>query len=84
MDSSHHAVQDSEPETPVNEVFSLVGILDTSAASAAAAAANRLYATSRSGLRFFSDYRRVVPTDRLKAEDLVDEESAEEEVALFV
>ncbi|RPH63129.1 MAG: hypothetical protein EHM83_10600 [Burkholderiales bacterium] len=56
----------AEPATDVvdeKEVFSLPTILDP---SAALAAAKRLYAHNRAGLRFFCENRRVVPVDELE------------------
>lgn len=51
-------------------VFSLPAILDP---SDALAAAKRLYAHNRAGLRFFCENRRVVPVDELGTmEDGVD------------
>lgn len=47
-------------------VFSLPAILDP---SAALAAAKRLYAHNRAGLRFFCENRRVVPVDELGSMD---------------
>lgn len=57
---------EDEDALPASNVFSLPSILLDS--SAALQAAQRLYAASQSGLRFFSDFRRVVPTSQLRAE----------------
>ncbi len=58
--------EDEDEEFPMNPVFSLPALLLDS--SAALQAAQRMYASSQSGLRFFSDFRRVVPTSQLRAE----------------
>jgi hypothetical protein len=53
-------VQGAEVDAAGDDVFSLTTILDP---SAALAAARRLYAQNRAGLRFFCENRRVVPVD---------------------
>ncbi|MCL4182145.1 MAG: hypothetical protein KJ011_01700 [Burkholderiaceae bacterium] len=53
------------------EVFSLPGLLDQ---SAALAAAQRLYAQNRAGLRFFCENRRVVSVDEAQAMEVDAEE----------
>ena len=57
-------VQGVEAEGESDEVFSLTNILDP---SAALAAARRLYAQNRTGLRFFCENRRVVSVDEADA-----------------
>ena len=57
-------VQCVEAEGESDEVFSLTTILDP---SAALAAARRLYAQNRTGLRFFCENRRVVSVDEADA-----------------
>jgi len=64
MESMH--APGAEFEAADENVFSLTTILDP---SAALAAARRLYAQNRVGLRFFCENRRVVPVD--EAEELV-------------
>ncbi|HRA77892.1 MAG TPA: hypothetical protein PK956_03725 [Burkholderiaceae bacterium] len=56
--------QGAETEAESDEVFSLTTILDP---SAALAAARRLYAQNRTGLRFFCENRRVVSVDEADA-----------------
>ncbi len=56
------------------EVFSLTTILDP---SAALAAARRLYAQNRSGLRFFCENRRVVSVEEAEAIGEVFDEAGE-------
>ncbi|GMV03549.1 MAG: hypothetical protein KJZ98_16825 [Burkholderiaceae bacterium] len=59
-------VQGAETEgaAPGEDVFSLTTILEP---STALAAARRLYAQNRVGLRFFCENRRVIPVDELEA-----------------
>ncbi|HMM52749.1 MAG TPA: hypothetical protein PKD87_14195 [Burkholderiaceae bacterium] len=57
--------QGTDVEAAGEDVFSLTTILDP---SAALAAARRLYAQNRAGLRFFCENRRVVPVN--EAEEL--------------
>ncbi len=60
------ALDEDDEEDTATKVSSLTAILlDT---SEALAAAQRLYENTQSGLRFFSDFRRVVPTSQLRAE----------------
>lgn len=54
----------ADAEAEGTEVFSLTTILDP---SAALAAARRLYAQNRTGLRFFCENRRVVSVDEAEA-----------------
>ena len=61
---------DEADEIEATSVFSLTSILLDS--TEALAAAQRLYESTQSGLRFFSDFRRVVPTAQLRAEHLND------------
>jgi hypothetical protein len=56
------------------EIFSLPGLLDQ---SAALAAAQRLYVQNRAGLRFFCENRRVVSVDEAQAMDACMEEGRE-------
>jgi len=60
METVH--VQGAEVDAAGDDVFSLTTILDP---SAALAAARRLYAQNRAGLRFFCENRRVVPVDEV-------------------
>ncbi|MCC7059547.1 MAG: hypothetical protein IT508_04875 [Burkholderiaceae bacterium] len=50
-------------EGPANDVFSLATLLDS---SAAVAAAKRLYAQNRNGVRFFCENRRLVPVQDIE------------------
>ena len=75
--------QDAEAEAGNDEVFSLTTILDP---SAALAAARRLYAQNRTGLRFFCENRRVVSVDEadaigLSLDDGLERDSREAAVA---
>ncbi len=62
METMHAQLADAEEAG--TDVFSLTTILDP---SAALAAARRLYAENRSGLRFFCENRRVVSVDEAEA-----------------
>lgn len=56
------------------EIFSLPGLLDQ---SAALAAAQRLYVQNRAGLRFFCENRRVVSVEEAEAIGEVFDEAGE-------
>jgi hypothetical protein len=63
-----------DAEAGSDEVFSLTTILDP---SAALAAARRLYAQNRAGLRFFCENRRVVSVEEAEAIDQMREDRRE-------
>jgi hypothetical protein len=74
--------QGLDAEAGNDEVFSLMTILDP---SAALAAARRLYAKNRAGLRFFCENRRVVSVEEAEVIDEMREdrrEHAENDVAV--
>lgn len=55
-------IQVERTDAGTQDVFSLPSLLDS---SAALAAARRLYAGNRTGVRFFCENRRVVPVHEL-------------------
>lgn len=67
-------IQGVDTDAAGTEVSSLTTLLDP---SAALAAARRLYAQNRSGLRFFCENRRVVSVDEAEAIDVGPEERDE-------
>ncbi len=67
-------IQGADTDAAGTEVSSLTTLLDP---SAALAAARRLYAQNRSGLRFFCENRRVVSVDEAEAIDAGPEERDE-------